>query len=196
MSVPHLSPPWQLLQLCLAALQLLLQLCSLHLTAVIQYLQLLQLHLQTVTLEDTEGTLSLSSLQHCFYWNMFKCIGMKSIWPKSVHGLFIFLIDSQGVPYLSLDLRGLLLRLFELLPQGADLPDASVPAALCHGLPIKWNILLDGGVHQATVPRLGHGHVALCHDLVRAGLHLLPLCALLSIFLFQWKVDAGAGPEE
>lgn len=54
----HLS---QFLQLCLAALQLLLQLRSLLLTAVIHHLQLLQLHLQTVTLQDTQPHRSDSS---------------------------------------------------------------------------------------------------------------------------------------
>lgn len=95
--------------------------------------------------------------------------------------------------YLSLNLWGLLLCLFELVPQGEDLPDASIPAARCHGLPIKWDILLDGGIHQATVFRLGHGHVALCHDLIWAAPHLLPLCALSCVFLLQWQVDTGAG---
>lgn len=107
--------------------------------------------------------------QFFFYWNLFSYNG----WPTSSHVLFI--LWTPRAPYLSLDLWGLLLRLFELLPQGEDLPDAPVPAALCRGLPIKRNVLLDGGVHQATVPRLGHGHVALRHDLIAAGLHILPL---------------------
>ena len=94
--------------------------------------------------------------------------------------------------YLFLNLRGLFLSLSQLVPQGEDLPNASVPAARCHRLPIKWNILLDGGVDQATVSRLRHGHVALCHDLVRAGFHLLPLRVLPCVFLLQWEVDAGA----
>lgn len=61
LAVAHLSPLGQFLQLCLAALQLLLQLCSLPLTAVIHHLQLLQLHLQTVTLQDTQLQSSDSS---------------------------------------------------------------------------------------------------------------------------------------
>lgn len=204
MSAPHLSPPWQLLQLCLAALQLLLQLGSLLLTAVVQYLQLLQLHLHTGTLEDTRGHMlslffflflqrwtrlmaNIETTLSVFDWNEFLIHFSKK---------FTRHASAPFVSYLPLNLWGLLLRLFELLPQGENLPDASVPAGWCRGLPIKWNILLDGGVHQATVPRLGHGHVTLRHDLIRASLHLLPLCALLYVFFFQWQVDTGAGPKE
>lgn len=76
------------------------------------------------------------------------------------------LVFNSRASYFSLDLRGLLLSLFQLVSQGEDFPDASVPACRCHRLPIKGDVLLDGGIHQATVLRLGHGHVALCHDLI------------------------------
>lgn len=99
----------------------------------------------------------------------------------------------QTLEYLSLDLRGLLLGLFELVPQGEDLPKAPVPAARCHGLPVKGDVLLDGGVHQAAVLRLGHGHVALGHDLVRAALRLPALRAFSRVLLLQRQVDTGAG---
>lgn len=90
----------------------------------------------------------------------------------------------------------LLLRLLELVTQGENLADASVPAGRCHGLPVKGNILLDGGIDQAAVFRLGHGHVALCHDLIQAALHLLPLRGLFAVLLLQRQVDAGAGRKQ
>lgn len=99
--------------------------------------------------------------------------------------------------YLSLNLGRLLLRLLELVAQGEDLADASVPAGGSHGLPVKGNILLDGGVHQAAVFRLGHGHVALRHDLIWAALRLLlGLRGVLAILLLQRQVDAGAGRQQ
>lgn len=104
--------------------------------------------------------------------------------------------EGLSTSYLSLNLWRLLLRLLELVPQGENLADATVPAGRCHGLPVKGNILLDGGVHQAAVFGLGHGHVALCHDLIWAALHLLPLRGLVAVLLLQRQVDAGAGRKQ
>lgn len=121
---------------------------------------------------------------------------LTQICPCFIHIFFNSQRMNTNASYLSLNLWGLLLCLFELVPQGEDLPDASVPAGWCHGLPIEWNILLDGGIHQTTVLRLSHGHVALRHDIVWAALHLLPLCTFSCIFFLQWQVDAGAGRKE
>lgn len=134
-----------------------------------------------------------------------KCLIFIIVFFKKHHGRLqrrSFILKLTGAnegfsTYLSLNLGRLLLRLLELVAQGEDLADASVPAGGSHGLPVKGNILLDGGVHQAAVFRLGHGHVALRHDLVWTSLRLLlGLRGVLAILLLQRQVDAGAGRQQ
>ena len=91
-------------------------------------------------------------ISHLFFLCDYICINMQLQGSESVLSVSLYLRLSGGSrSYLSLHLRGPLFCLFQLIPEGEDLRDASCPCGGGDGLAVEGDVLLDGGIHQPAV---------------------------------------------